>query len=344
MTITTPYFAHDVNAQRDDKIVRLLQTLGWKGYGVYWALIERLHEQKDCALEYNPKGLAWSLHLPEKYLIRVLTEFGLFAFSEDGQTFWSPSARRRRAYRSHKTKEEEPQDKPKRKRGRPRKNPLPPETEETPVSPEPKKEPKKDRTPKSKTESFGDSEQLREETPKTAISAPVASERLSSPTEDQSIVRAQKNAIKKPDTETKPTSAANPPKKTPQTSEPVPVPVESIIASWNQIFSGTRQTYKGLYLDSIAYQRAQETLSSGYKFEHIEEAFKIARSDNFSWLLKDVLKPDNIQRLLIKGDKANANSQYGASVFGNSSGASQPLPSDDWGNPDKWSRFEVQQN
>lgn len=331
MTTTTPYFSHDVNAQRDDKIVRLLQTLGWKGYGVYWALIERLHEQKDCALEYNTKGLAWSLHLPEKFLIRVITEFGLFTLSDDGQSFWSNSARRRRAYRSHKTKDEESQDKPKRKRGRPRKNPLP-------------DEPKQEQKPESKSESFGNSEQLNEEAPKTAISEPVVSSELNNHAETQTPVREQKSAIKKPDTEQKPTSAANAPKKAPPTQEPVPVPVESIIASWNQIFSGTRQTYKGLYLDSIAYQRAQETLSSGYKFEHIEEAFKIARSDNFSWLLKDVLKPDNIQRLLIKGDKANANSQYGASVFGSSSGTSQPLSSDDWGNPDKWSKFELQQD
>lgn len=324
---TTPYFSHDVNAQRDDKCVRLLQTLGWKGYGVYWALIERLHEQKDCVLEYNPKGLAWSLHLPEKYLIRVITEFGLFTIAEDGQTFWSNSARRRRAYRSRQPKEEVTPETPKRKRGRPRKYPRPDE-----ISTE-SKDPRRESDPEIAEP---------KETPKTASAALPEQSGLNTPDNKNETHKTTEKAAESVKADPDLSTIAQKQPNKPKTQHDPVVPVESIIASWNQIFSGTRQTHKGLFLDPLSYQRAKESLELGYSFDQIEEAFKIARSDSFGWLLKDVLKPDNVQRLLIKGEKANGTQHH--SVLGNNAESTQQFSGDDWGDPSKWSQFEQQQN
>ena len=78
---------------------------------------------------------------------------------------------------------------------------------------------------------------------------------------------------------------------------------EVVIEKWNKIFEGTRQLYRGLTLDHISFQRLKETLDAGYSIEELEEAFNIARNDSFNWLLKDVLKQDNIQRLLVSKEK-----------------------------------------
>lgn len=78
---------------------------------------------------------------------------------------------------------------------------------------------------------------------------------------------------------------------------------ETVIQKWNEIFEGTRQLYRGLTLDHISFQRLKETLDAGYSIEELEEAFNIARNDSFNWLLKDVLKQDNIQRLLVSKEK-----------------------------------------
>lgn len=78
---------------------------------------------------------------------------------------------------------------------------------------------------------------------------------------------------------------------------------EVVIDKWNKIFEGTRQLYRGLTLDHISFQRLKETLDAGYSIEELEEAFNIARNDSFNWLLKDVLKQDNVQRLLVSKEK-----------------------------------------
>lgn len=263
------YFSHDVNAQHDDKCMRLLQTLGWKGYGVFWGLIERMNDQDQCQLEYNPKGLAWSLHIAEKFLIRVITEFDLFVFSDDKKFFWSESARRRQALRnkggrpkkhcpeSKKDNDESPKettDIPKRKRGRPRKLVItvPDENEINVVE----------------TELFEDNNNYLGETEVVL---------------DETTVSNEEHVYE-------------------QGSTIVP-PANEIIDSWNAQFNGTTQSYKGFSLDPVSFQRASESLKAGYTTDDFRKAFSIARLDTFPWILKDVLKPDNIQRLLAKGEK-----------------------------------------
>lgn len=78
---------------------------------------------------------------------------------------------------------------------------------------------------------------------------------------------------------------------------------DGIIEAWNGCFTGTKQEYRGFSLDAISYNRARESLQSGYTLDDMERAFEIAKSEDFAWLLKDVLKPENLQRLLTRGEK-----------------------------------------
>jgi hypothetical protein len=44
------YFSHDANSQDDPKCMILIDQLGMEGYGIFWALIERLRAEKDYKL------------------------------------------------------------------------------------------------------------------------------------------------------------------------------------------------------------------------------------------------------------------------------------------------------
>jgi hypothetical protein len=44
------YFSHDANSQDDPKCMVLIDQLGMEGYGIFWALIERLRAEKDYKL------------------------------------------------------------------------------------------------------------------------------------------------------------------------------------------------------------------------------------------------------------------------------------------------------
>ncbi len=47
MAKETFYFPHDFNATNDPKIVRLISACGMEGLGIYWTIIEILHQQTD---------------------------------------------------------------------------------------------------------------------------------------------------------------------------------------------------------------------------------------------------------------------------------------------------------
>lgn len=47
------YFSHDANAQDDPKCMLLIDQMGMEGYGIFWALIERLRAEKDYSLPFN---------------------------------------------------------------------------------------------------------------------------------------------------------------------------------------------------------------------------------------------------------------------------------------------------
>ena len=87
--------------------------------------------------------------------------------------------------------------------------------------------------------------------------------------------------------------------------EPDVVPLDDVIQIWNEIFSGTKQEYRGFHLSAVCHQRARETLDAGYTIGDLRQAFEVARKDDFAWTLKAAIKVDNVQLLLTKGEKQN---------------------------------------
>lgn len=85
----TFYFNHDCNARDDDKIVAVRMKQGAEGYGIYFMLLELLGCSEGCALRRDYNGLAWQLRVPTEAVKRVIEDYGLFQFSEDGKLFHS---------------------------------------------------------------------------------------------------------------------------------------------------------------------------------------------------------------------------------------------------------------
>ena len=72
-------FEHSCYAILDARCRRLVNTLGYVGYGLYWGLIETLlqSDERSFPLDRLPQ-LASRLHVHTKTLRRVVTEFDLF--------------------------------------------------------------------------------------------------------------------------------------------------------------------------------------------------------------------------------------------------------------------------
>lgn len=91
------YFPHDSNAHSDEKILKLRLKFGWEGYGIYWAIIETLREQKNYKYQLNSiEALALSLGLPVdklQVIINYCCEIKLFTNKK--VSFYSPSLLRR---------------------------------------------------------------------------------------------------------------------------------------------------------------------------------------------------------------------------------------------------------
>ena len=77
------YFNHDSTARNDYRIIKLRATLGYEGYGVFWAVLELLFAEanKICINQYDI--LAYGLQCDSKILKQVIEDFDLFVF-EDG--------------------------------------------------------------------------------------------------------------------------------------------------------------------------------------------------------------------------------------------------------------------
>ena len=91
------YFSHDSNAHTDPKVLKLRMSLGWEGYGIYWAIIENLRNQETYSIcESEFMFLTLSLAIDEAKLEQMLSkclEVKLLEIS-DGKVF-SPSLLRR---------------------------------------------------------------------------------------------------------------------------------------------------------------------------------------------------------------------------------------------------------
>jgi len=81
------YFSHDYNAHNDIKIESMLFSIGWEGYGLFWAIIEKLAQDSNHKLSRNYEIISYSLRCDSSIIKKVVEDFGLFSFDDD--FFWS---------------------------------------------------------------------------------------------------------------------------------------------------------------------------------------------------------------------------------------------------------------
>lgn len=84
MTKDTFYFSHDSNARNDVKIIKLRRVLGIEGYGIYFAIIEILREQKDHKLPLSSvSDIAFDLRVSDEKVQSVICGFDLFDIEDE---------------------------------------------------------------------------------------------------------------------------------------------------------------------------------------------------------------------------------------------------------------------
>ena len=80
----TYYFSHDANSQDDPKIMLLIDALGLEGYGIFWAIIERLRCEKEYKLPlFVLPSLARRWGTSKEKVEAVVLKFNLFLVIDD---------------------------------------------------------------------------------------------------------------------------------------------------------------------------------------------------------------------------------------------------------------------
>lgn len=331
-----PYFSHDMEARLDPKIATMLCELGYEGYGVFWGIVEWMTSEKNCSLPFDPEVVAHTLNANYDTVSRVITDYELFVLTEDGNDFFSRSARRRKKLR---TPSWTPTDEPKRGRGRPPKEGRDDRIRNAPFRNKGRRNPDRItaeiQTTKNSDSSFSVSlvpaacgvsfyvdpdysfytdeysSGSGNDNSSTQVSAPAPA--IEEPKEDPKEERLEP----KPK-EQAPKAAAK--IVTEKKEQAMPIeddfildadgaelpqsPDEKIIELWNRIFNDKKsQRHRGFTLSPKGSFNARQSLESGYTLDDMETAFRIAKEQDFPWLVADVLKPENIQRLLVQAEK-----------------------------------------
>lgn len=91
MAKQTFYFPHDSNARNDDRIIAVRMRHKMEGYGVYFAILERILESSDYMSIKDYNVIAFDLHVGSDLVKSVVEDFGLFSFTDDGKYFYSNS-------------------------------------------------------------------------------------------------------------------------------------------------------------------------------------------------------------------------------------------------------------
>ena len=78
------YFSHDATAQDDPKCMVLIDQLGMEGYGIFWALIEKLRSEKDYKLPLIVCGsYAKRWGTSKEKVEAVIKNYNLFCIESD---------------------------------------------------------------------------------------------------------------------------------------------------------------------------------------------------------------------------------------------------------------------
>lgn len=88
------YFKHDTGASGNRKLMKLIDELGMKGYGVYWLLMETLRMQDGYrAPTAILKRLAHRARVKPAFLLQIIQNYELFVVNDEH--FHSPGMTRR---------------------------------------------------------------------------------------------------------------------------------------------------------------------------------------------------------------------------------------------------------
>lgn len=96
------YFSHDSNAKDDPKIIKLRIKHGWKGYGIFWALVEMLRDQDLFKMQMHYDSIAFALREDCETIKSVINDFDLFVIEDD--FFYSESLLKRMNLKDSKSK------------------------------------------------------------------------------------------------------------------------------------------------------------------------------------------------------------------------------------------------
>ena len=87
----TSYFSHDSNARNDEKILAVRMKFGMEGYGIYFAILERLRDSADYMSIRDYNVIAFDFRVSAEKVKSIVEDFGLFVFTEDCKYFYSES-------------------------------------------------------------------------------------------------------------------------------------------------------------------------------------------------------------------------------------------------------------
>lgn len=85
------FFRHDSDAHRQPQLLALRKRWGWKGYGLYWAILEILRESDGYVYLRNYEILAYLLRTNTETIRSIVEDFQLFALDETEGFFASES-------------------------------------------------------------------------------------------------------------------------------------------------------------------------------------------------------------------------------------------------------------
>jgi len=78
------YFSHDSSSQDDPKCMTLIDQLGMEGYGIFWALIEKLRNETDYKLPLNiTVSYAKRWGTSKEKVDTVVKNYGLFVVNDE---------------------------------------------------------------------------------------------------------------------------------------------------------------------------------------------------------------------------------------------------------------------
>jgi len=100
----TYYFSHDGNARNDEKLLAVRMKYKWDGYGLFWAIVEKLSESTDYKLSKDYNLIAFDLRTDASIVKSLIEDFGLFVFTDDGKYFYSERLQRSMDFKETKSK------------------------------------------------------------------------------------------------------------------------------------------------------------------------------------------------------------------------------------------------